>query len=242
MEKALKGFGLSDNEIATYLTLLKAGSSTANRIAELTELKRSTTYDNLKLLVSKGIVARSIKNNVQHYKAADPQKLVDLLEERAREIKTIVPDLQLLQESMREKTGVSFYEGKRGVFSVLSDVVEQKKDFLFYGSRKMAKKVFHHYPENVALRRAEQGIAVKAVLAQEDRQDKFYEQDMRLVKLTKRRYLKELNSNPTQVFVYADRVAFLNSSANPSGIIIKNKDVVAHCTNIFNILWKLGKP
>ena len=43
MEVELREFGLSENEIKAYLTLLKTGVSTANRIAEITGIKRSTT-------------------------------------------------------------------------------------------------------------------------------------------------------------------------------------------------------
>ena len=60
MEEILKDFGLSDNETTVYLALLKIGNSTANRVAEITGLKRSTTYDNLNLLASKGIVSTII--------------------------------------------------------------------------------------------------------------------------------------------------------------------------------------
>ena len=45
MYEELKEFGLSENEIVIYVELLKAGTTTANRIAKLTGIKRSTTYE-----------------------------------------------------------------------------------------------------------------------------------------------------------------------------------------------------
>ena len=52
--KELTAFGLSEHESEIYIALLKAGRVTANRIATITGLKRSTTYDNLSLLMNKG--------------------------------------------------------------------------------------------------------------------------------------------------------------------------------------------
>ena len=79
MYEELKQFGLSENEVKLYVTLLKTGTSTANRLAELSGLKRSTTYDNLYLLINKGIASLSVKDKVQYYEAAEPQKIVNLI-------------------------------------------------------------------------------------------------------------------------------------------------------------------
>lgn len=82
MEKELREFGLSNHEISLYLALLKTGEETVNRLAEMTGIKRSTVYDNLSFLITKGIVSRFSKNNVQYFQAANPEKLVSLLDEK----------------------------------------------------------------------------------------------------------------------------------------------------------------
>ena len=116
MEQELREFGLSDNEITIYIALLKTGTTTANRIAEITGLKRSTTYDNLHLLMSKGLASKIIKDQVSYYTAAEPKKIVNLLEEKKQRVEKIVPELNALQRIAEEKIGVTFYEGKKQNF------------------------------------------------------------------------------------------------------------------------------
>jgi len=240
MEKELKEFGLSDNEVEVYLALLKTGLTTANRLSQLTGIKRSTTYDNLSLLINKGIASTISKGNVRYYEAVNPEKIIHLLEEKKEKISKIVPELLKLKESTSEKTGVTYFEGKKGVLTVLNDILDERKELWFYGSRKMALIALKHYPENFIQKRAERSIKLKAVLAEQDRGDPAYK-DLKIFRLSNLRFLKVMDNIPTNVFIYSDRVAFMTSSENPTGIIIKNKEVVEQQKKIFNELWETAK-
>jgi sugar-specific transcriptional regulator TrmB len=236
----LREFGLSDNEITLYLTLLKTGTSTANRISQITGLKRSTTYDNLALLITKGIVSRVTKEKVHYFEAANPKKIVHLLEEKKEKIQKIVPELLKIQETVGEKTGVTYFEGKKGVLTVLNDILDEKKDLLFYGSRKMALIALKHYPENFIQKRAEKKIKLKAVLAGEDKGDPAYS-NKRIFSLSDLKFIKEFNGIFTNVFIYSNRVAFMTSNENPVGVIIINREILNQQKAIFNLLWKIAK-
>lgn len=238
--KELKEFGLSDNEITIYLTLLKTGSSTANRIAQITGLKRSTTYDNLALLNSKGIVSNAMKDNVNYYESANPKKIVHLLEERKERIEKILPELLSMRESISEKTGVTYFEGKKGVLTVLNDILDEGKELWFYGSRKMALLSLKHYPENFIQKRADKNIKLRAILAGEDKKDPVYK-NKKIFRLSSLKFLKEFDQIGTNVFIYSDRVAFMTPSENPVGIIIKNKEILKQQKTLFEIFWKMAK-
>ncbi|HLC53517.1 MAG TPA: helix-turn-helix domain-containing protein [Candidatus Nanoarchaeia archaeon] len=240
MEEILKDFGLSDNETTVYLALLKIGNSTANRVAEITGLKRSTTYDNLNLLASKGIVSTIIKGSTHYYEPADPDKLLYLLDEKRSRIQQIIPKLKNLKESIKEKTGVTYFEGKKGVLTVLNDILDQNKELWFYGSRKKASSVLEHYPDDFILKREQHQIFLRAVLAEEDRGHPFYK-SRSIARLSDLRFSKELNSISSNVFIYGDRVAFMSSGQNPVGIIIVNSEILEQQKKIFEILWKTAK-
>lgn len=240
MYDELKEFGLSENEIVVYVALLKTGNVTANRIARKTGMKRSTTYDNLNILTNKGLVSRITKDKVNFYEAADPGKIVRLLEERKEKVRKIVPKLQSIKESAKEKIGATFFEGKKGIVTVLNDVLDEGEDFLFYGSRRMALIALQYYPDNFIEKRANRKIMVKAVLSEEDRNDPAYK-DKRIFDVSKLRFSKELNQIETNVFIYSDRVAFITSGENLAGIIVKNKELVLQQRRIFDMLWKLAK-
>ncbi len=240
MEEILKEFGLSDNEATVYIALLKIGNSTANRVAEITGLKRSTTYDNLNLLISKGIVSTIMKGSTHYYEPADPEKLLYLMDEKRSRIQQIIPKLKNIKESIKEKTGVTYFEGKKGVFTVLNDILDQKKELWFYGSRKKASSVLEHYPDDFILKREQRKIFLRAVLADEDRGHPTYKLKS-VTRLSDLRFTKELNSVPSNVFIYGDRVAFMSSGQNPVGIIIVNSEILAQQKKIFEVLWKNSK-
>jgi sugar-specific transcriptional regulator TrmB len=240
MYEELKEFGLSGNEIETYIALLKTGLASANKIAKITGIKRSTTYDNLTLLTSKGIASTIMKDRVNYYEAADPNKIIRLLDEKKEKIKKIVPKLRSLKESIIEKTGVTFFEGKKGAITVLNDILDERKELWFYGSRKKALIAMQHYPENFIQKRADHKIQLKAVLAEEDRKDPAF-RERKVKSLSKLKFLKALNGSSTNVFIYSDRVAMITSGENLVGIIIKNKEVVEQQKSIFNVLWKTSK-
>ncbi len=240
MYEELKEFGLSETEIALYTTLLKTGDSTANRIAKITGIKRTTTYDNLSLLINKGIVSIITKENVTYYLASDPHKIIRLIEDKKDRINKIIPELQSLKEIAKNTTGVTFFEGKKGVLTVLNDIIDEKKELWFYGSRKKALVALQHYPENFIQKRAEHKIPLKAVLAKEDKGDPAYN-DKKVYALSNLKFLEHFNNTSTNVFIYGDKVAFMTSGENLVGIIIKNSDVVKQQRELFKLFWKIAK-
>src|SRR3989344_798668 len=196
MYEELKEFGLSDNEIKIYIELLKTGTTTANRISKLTGVKRSTTYDNLNLLVNKGLVSSIIKEKVIYFEAIDPKKIMRLMEEKKDKLNKVVKELGLLMKVRESEGGASFFEGKKGVVMILNDILDDKKELWFYGSRKEAQVALEKYPDNFVLKRAELGIRLRAIMAGEDKGDPSMN-DKKVYALSKMRFLKSLDKIPT---------------------------------------------
>jgi len=73
----LDGFGLTTYEAKVYLALLKKKNLTAAEIARLANVPRSRTYDNLKLLESKGL-CQVISDKVKLYSAVNPSRFKDI--------------------------------------------------------------------------------------------------------------------------------------------------------------------
>ncbi len=240
MEAELKEFGFSENEIKAYLTLLKTGVSTANRIAEITGMKRSTTYDTLKILMAKGVIGTHMKENKNFFECAPPKKLLELLKYKQERIEKILPKLEGLQKIIPKRSTVSFFEGKKGVLTILNDVLDTKQPFLFYGSRKSALSALSHYPENFIQKRADKGIKLKAVLAEEDHNDPIY-QDIKVKKLSELKFLKELDNSEANTFIYGNKVGIMSSGEELVGLIIESPSIVKQQKRIFDVLWNLAK-
>jgi len=235
MYDALAEFGLSENEQNVYLFLLKIGSTTANRISSISGIKRSTTYDALASLITKGIVSVVTSDSVQYYTAADPIKLVSLIEEKRLRLAALVPQLQKIAKENLTKGGVTYFEGKKGVVTVLNDVLDSSpKSFIFMGSRKKAKIALAHYPDNFAIKRVDAGIKASGFLATEDKSDAFIT-NTNAEKLSRFKYSSELNRSSAIMFVTDEKLSFITNREDPVGIIINNSDVATFMKTI--CLW-----
>ena len=125
-EQILKEYGLSDNEIKVYLASLYLGNSKVHDIAKRANLLRTTAYEILKVLINKGLASYIIKSNVRHFEAADPKELINILEEKKRKVKTILPQLQAIKKATIEKPSITVFEGKAGLKTILDQVIDDK--------------------------------------------------------------------------------------------------------------------
>ena len=241
MEETLKELNLSENEINVYLTLLKTNLSSANRIAKLSGIKRSTTYDTLSSLVSKGFAKMSSKNSIKYFLALEPLKLLDFIDRKRERIEKIIPKLESIQGIKQEKTGVTFFEGEKGVKTVLNDIIEKKpKDLIFIGSRKMAKIPLKYYPENFVNKRVEENIKIKGILAEEDKKDNFISRT-NAKRISSFSYSKKLNNSSANIFIYENKVSFITNLEDPVGVLIYNQEIADQMKKIFLWLDKKNK-
>ena len=67
MIQELLNYGLSEKEANTYLICLKTGEATANRISELSNYPRSTTYDILERLKNLGLVSTCVVDSKTNF-------------------------------------------------------------------------------------------------------------------------------------------------------------------------------
>jgi predicted DNA-binding transcriptional regulator len=79
-EEILERLGLTKNEIKIYLYLLSCKTSTTGPIIKTLKISSSRVYESLEKLISKGLVAYFLKNNVKYYQAQDPNYLVNIAE------------------------------------------------------------------------------------------------------------------------------------------------------------------
>src|SRR4030042_4860359 len=102
IESSLKRIGVTDGEIKIYLALLELGSSTTWNITKKSGISGSKVYEVLDRLSKKGLASYTIKNNVRYFEAASPERILDFLEGKSKElesekkqIKKIIPELIL---------------------------------------------------------------------------------------------------------------------------------------------------
>ena len=82
IQKTLVSVGMTKNEIAVYLALLKLGSSKVGAISKEAGTNRSYSYDALKKLLEKGLVSYVIMGKRKYFRPVSPKRLKSLLQER----------------------------------------------------------------------------------------------------------------------------------------------------------------
>ncbi|MBI2080036.1 helix-turn-helix domain-containing protein [Candidatus Micrarchaeota archaeon] len=92
-ESTLQELGLSSNESKIYECLLSLGSCSIEQIAIKSKVHRRNIYDVLAKLLEKGLISESFIHNRKEYKAINPTRLLDLIQEKERRLTLILPDL-----------------------------------------------------------------------------------------------------------------------------------------------------
>ena len=121
-ELALREFGLTDKEVRVYLILLSLGSINLQELAKRIDLPRTTIYNTLNYLYTKGLVSKIVKGHVTYFKAVNPEKLIDTLNQKREFILSVLPELEALKVEIKESSSIEIYEGFKGISTILTDV------------------------------------------------------------------------------------------------------------------------
>src|SRR3989344_6923982 len=239
-EQILKEYGLSDNEIKVYIASLSKGTSKVNEISKKAGLLRTTTYEVLKSLVEKGLVSYAIKSKGRYFEAANPNKLVRILEEKKEKIKSILPELEFLKQSVTEKPTIELYEGKEGLKTILDDIIKTKpKEMLQLGSAKIFETLNFYFPQWIK-RRIKARIHAKILQEKTPAIEELRKNDKK--ELREIKFLPKGFKINTHTQIYGNKMAILTLNKEELvGIIIENKDIVETQKSLFWELWKIAK-
>ena len=131
----LEELGLSQNEAKIYETLLTLGEATVNEISVRSKIHRRNIYDTMSRLVEKGLTFQVIGKGDNVYKPVDPNKLMELVEERQRKLQKIMPELISTYNNKPQLEAVYFYKGIEGFKNYLRDVLSSGEDVCFIGAK-----------------------------------------------------------------------------------------------------------
>lgn len=238
----LRVYGLGEKEAQVYISLLKLGPSTVNSIAEDCDLIRTTTYDILKSLREKAIVASIVKNNIYYFEAADPEKLIKLLEEKKHHIQSIIPQLRSLRKEVSELPRSEIFEGKEGLKTAYHEILRKKQPLYCISNNELMVGLLDYGATRFIEERVKAKIPIK-ILSEpsETTRDLLMKKDKKEFRQT--RVLPQLKDIKLNQYITEDSVAILGSrSDEPIGIIVHHKDFAQEQRLLFEILWSTAKP
>lgn len=245
VQTILKNFGLSEKEIAVYLSLIDLGPAPVRQIAAKSKVNRGTTYDILKSLIHLGIVSYYNKESKQYFVAEEPEKLLssvdqkqeDLLEVR-QNIQENLPLLKTLFEKQGGRPVVKFYEGVKGVRQIFEDVLYEvsllkDKSYCLYSSATAEdRKNVYRAMQDFSKKRIAKKIRVKIISLGEGGKP---------VGLDERKQMPVGNKDlkATHEIIYAGKVAHISIDSNeePVGVVIQNDEIYNTQKIIFEFNW-----
>ncbi|MDP1694736.1 MAG: helix-turn-helix domain-containing protein [Candidatus Woesearchaeota archaeon] len=248
-ELFLQEIGLTKNEIKVYKALLNIGQTTTLQIIKNTGVNTSKVYESLERLLKKGLVSYIIVKNRKNWKAENPSRIKEFLDEekekiqeKSKQANQVIANLIKTQNKEKsEEVAYSIFEGIKGIKTAREKVLEVlKKGETFY-------LILASYPSDNNLeayyldfqkRRALKGINCKYILNED-----FKNKEVRREKFTHTevRYVKPKILTPTWIEIFGDYVSIGILGEHPSVFLIKNKGVVEGFLNYFDFLWKIAK-
>src|SRR5262249_22561551 len=118
LEQLLKDIGLSDNEGAMYLTLLRYGQRPITFLGQKAGLNRGLAYVLLHSLLEKGLATKTSKGRLQFFSPLDPQHLLRYLErkrsdisEQEERVQAALSQFAEIAKPLTTKPKIRFFEG-----------------------------------------------------------------------------------------------------------------------------------
>jgi sugar-specific transcriptional regulator TrmB len=239
IELALKEFGLTEKESKVYLELLKLDSIKLQELARKIDMPRTSVFNTLNYLISKGLASKIEVQKIAHYSATDPSKFEDILEQKKKYIQSVMPELKSLQNIITNKTSVEVFQGAQGAYSIYLDVFKKKEMKYFFGNYENLKPLMKHLMPSARQLRIDKNIPAK-VMCEPTEEDIFHTKAYK--NLTEMRQSPALKAFPGYIFIYGDNVALFTNEKEMVGVIIRNAEVAKMMMLIFEMYWKGAKP
>lgn len=247
MRNELKNLGLSDKEIDLYLAGLKLGPTTAQRLAEASEIKRPTVYFIIDRLKRLGLVNQSFLRRKKVFEMAPPEKLAKFIEEEKEKlekkeqgINKIISSLQVMASKSEFASDIKIYEGYDATMDTLIELGKTKSPtYSFYSSHYFPLEDYEKIKKTIAEFNKVKRMARSKLYVITDYiplTSKFFpsaDEEIREF-----RFLPEEIKLPAMVDISENTVALSSVRDGYSCIVIKNKTIADTLRIIHGIIWQ----
>lgn len=242
----LREIGLTQNEIRIYLELLKLGTTTTGSIIKKTGIHGSKVYAGLERLAEKGLVSYSITSNTKHFKAVDPERLIDFLEEKKKkisdqekEIRNILPELKKRMFAIEGETQAEVFSGWKGMETVFNDGIREMGGgdtwFVLGAYAGEDKERTDRFIQKVIMKCEEKKMRWKVIYNESARDTFKYEQAS---PITTNRFIDQ--DTPATINIYKDVVFIALWISQPVAFRVRNKKVADSFKEYFKQIWELA--
>ncbi len=247
LEKYLQEIGLSDKEAVTYLALLATENASVVELANKTKIKRPTVYVILETLAKKGLVSETTVGKKTHYQAEPPERLATfverqkiVLDERAKRLRDIIPQIKSVQRESGERPVVEYFEGKEGIVSSIEGFFDKKITgggiaYMIY-PRDLVEEIFSPEElEHLKQGRLQNHIGTKSIYSFSKGELEPAENSTRL-KIDSKRY-----PLASEISILGDMIKISIFGKRLSGISIHSADVAQTLRSLIDLVFDQQK-
>jgi HTH-type transcriptional regulator, sugar sensing transcriptional regulator len=251
----LRKAGLNEKASKVYLTILEFGGGYPSAISKKAGLQRSTTYDLLQKLSEEGLVSEIEKKDKKYYQINDPDKLlkfaknrIEKEEEKLKNVKKILPELEGLMFLSGNKPKVKFYQGLDGVMDVYSDhvnVTETYEMVAYSNAAGFMKLIPEDFKKKYYKKKQKFEIVTRGIVP-DTQLDKKYNKLTYKRHGIKEKYLPKIRFVSKEIFPYEgeitmygdNRISLINFKNNSYvGVIIEDVDLHNMMRMICELAW-----
>ena len=234
--ETLEVLGLNANESRIYLALLRLGSAQAGEISKQSQINRTSTYDALERLIAQGLATFSTGANRKVFQPVAPNRFLELLKEQEKAASEILPELSKIYLASKEKEESNTYKGKKGIKSILQDILNYNK-YVAFGSGGFFLEVMGHDFLAFQRRKIEKKIRSRIVVNNSSKTAQGIKEARGQFKFIPDEY----SFGPVTTFIYGKKVAIVIWAETPFATVISSKEVAENFKHHFELLWKIAK-
>lgn len=241
----LSRLGLEAKEIEVYLALLPLKVGRATDIAKAAKQSRSHAYLVLRSLKEKGLVSEVERGKITHFIAEPPERLLTMIEERERELRSLVPlvegVLPLLSGLTKPLAGaprVTTLTGKSGMRQLYLDALKSEICGLFNPA-----SMYDTFGGNIVTMLFSKNVHLrgKDLLVRGDAADRYVAEVSQHEDYAVR-LLPEGTAFSTDTIVFGDTVALFAYDDQGTIIRIQSGPIADAFRAWFAVLWKSSSP
>lgn len=243
LQKALLQLNLTQKEIACYLALLEAGSSSIQDISRFAGINRVTVYAAIEELQRKGLVSETKKGRRKLFVAEDPESFKNILEEKKSKIKGeenmlnnfILPTLKAINVRQENKPQIKFFEGLGGIYKVYDDYILKSANVLGCGSYDSVMKVSSWDVEKKYIGKMRQRKTFfRGILEDTEMNRKFNEISKGVMH---NKFLPEGQKVSSDILVFGSMVALI-SYEKKSATLIEDESIAEALKMYLEFMWE----
>jgi|GEM_PF-940731 len=230
--------------IGLYYELLRLGSATAQELAEVSEIKRTSIYEPLAELEEKGLV-KVILGRPSLYTAIEPKELLVKYKLKLDLLKTLIPGLENLQQRGSKSVVFDLYQGRAGMRKLSNLILEIKpkpKEILVISSVDSTEQALgSEWLSAWVKRRVKRGIATRGLVTGRGLKGARIDVKTNPSLLRQIHMLPSIIEPQAEINIITNYVAVFFPVKEYRAFLIKSEEFVQSLKTVFEFLWSITK-